>query len=100
MTRRPPRSTLFPYTTSSDQLAGQPPADGPAFAAALQKAADTAYTAVADPEEGTFLTVARAGGESAVAAVDEGRTDLAAVVRAAADGARTALDATPGQLAA
>ena len=26
------------------------------------KAADTAYTAVADPEEGTFLTVARGGG--------------------------------------
>src|SRR5688572_4239451 len=83
----------------ADQLAGQPPADGPSFAAALQKAADTAYTAVADPEEGTFLTVARAGAESAVAAVDEGRADLADVVRSAADGARTALEATPGQLA-
>src|SRR3712207_49847 len=47
----------------SDHLAGKSPADGPAFAAALQKAADTAYTAVADPEEGTFLTVARAGAE-------------------------------------
>ena len=56
----------------ADQLAGQPPADGPALAAALQKAADTAYTAVADPEEGTFLTVARAGAEAAVAAVDAG----------------------------
>src|SRR3712207_5257506 len=53
----------------ADQLAGQPPADGPTFAAALQKAADAAYGAVADPEEGTFLTVARAGGEAAVAAV-------------------------------
>jgi DAK2 domain fusion protein YloV len=84
----------------ADHLAGQPPADGPVFAAALQKAADTAYTAVADPEEGTFLTVARAGAESAVAAVDEGRTDLADVVRAAADGARVALEATPDQLAA
>ena len=84
----------------ADQLAGQPPADGPAFAAALQKAADTAYGAVADPEEGTFLTVARAGGEAARAAVDEGRTELADVVRAAADGARVALEATPGQLAA
>jgi DAK2 domain fusion protein YloV len=83
----------------ADQLAGQPPADGPAFAAALQKAADTAYTAVADPEEGTFLTVARTGAESAVAAVEDGRAELADVVRAAADGARTALDATPGQLA-
>jgi uncharacterized protein len=82
----------------SDQLAGQPPADGPAFASAMQKAADTAYTAVADPEEGTFLTVARAGAECAVAAVEEGRTQLADVVRAAADGARVALEATPGQL--
>ena len=33
----------------ADQLAGQPPADGPAFAAAMHKAADTAYSAVADP---------------------------------------------------
>jgi DAK2 domain fusion protein YloV len=83
----------------ADQLAGQPPADGPAFASALQKASDTAYAAVAEPEEGTFLTVARAAAEGAVAAVDAGRADLADVVRAAADAARTALDATPGQLA-
>ncbi|MCU1615460.1 MAG: domain fusion protein YloV [Frankiales bacterium] len=84
----------------ADQLAGQPPADGPTVAAALQKAADTAYSAVADPAEGTFLTVARAGAQSAVDAVAEGRTELADVVRAAADGARAALEATPGQLAA
>nr|WP_204331593.1 DAK2 domain-containing protein [Geodermatophilus sabuli] len=83
----------------ADQLAGAPAADGPSFATALQKAADTAYTAVADPEEGTFLTVARAGGEAAVASVGAGRADLAAVVRAAADGAREALEATPAQLA-
>jgi uncharacterized protein len=83
----------------ADQLAGQPPADGPAFAGALQKAAVTAYTAVADPEEGTFLTVARACADAAVTAADDGAADLAAVVRAAADGARVALDATPGQLA-
>ncbi|MFW3169476.1 DAK2 domain-containing protein [Geodermatophilus sp. CPCC 206100] len=83
----------------SDQLADSPPADGPSFAAALQKAADTAYTAVADPEEGTFLTVARAGGEAAVAAAAGDRTALADVVGAAADGARAALEATPGQLA-
>jgi DAK2 domain fusion protein YloV len=83
----------------ADSLAGRPPADGPAFAAALQQAAHIAYTAVAAPEEGTFLTVARAGALAAVAAVDEGRTGLADVVRAAADGARLALEATPGQLA-
>ncbi|TFV45468.1 DAK2 domain-containing protein [Blastococcus sp. TF02A_35] len=83
-----------------DQLAGQPAADGPAFAAALQKAAEGSYAAVADPEEGTFLTVARAGGEAAVAAVEQGRTGLPDVVTAAADGARAALERTPGQLAA
>src|SRR3954452_15110041 len=83
----------------SDQLADEPPADGPAFAAALQKAADTAYTAVADPEEGTFLTVARAGAEGAVASVDQGSEALTDVVRAAGDGARAALEATTGQLA-
>jgi DAK2 domain fusion protein YloV len=84
----------------ADQLAGQPPADGPVFAAAMQKAADTAYSAVADPEEGTFLTVARAGAEAAVAAVDTGSPELADVVRAAADGARAALERTPDQLQA
>jgi DAK2 domain fusion protein YloV len=84
----------------ADPWAGQPAADGPAFAAAMQKAADMAYTAVADPEEGTFLTVARSGAEAAVAAVDAGLADLADVVRAAADGARVALEATPNQLEA
>jgi hypothetical protein len=84
----------------ADQLAGQPPADGPALAGALLKAADTAYTAVADPEEGTFLTVARGGAETATACVAEGRTSLADVVTAAADGARTALEGTTDQLAA
>ncbi|RBY96671.1 dihydroxyacetone kinase [Blastococcus sp. TF02-8] len=83
-----------------DQLAGQPPADGPAFAMALQKAAEGAYAAVADPEEGTFLTVARASGEAAVSAVDRGDDGLPDVVTAAADGARAALERTPGQLAA
>ena len=84
----------------ADQLAGDEPADGPTFALAMQKAAETAYTAVADPEEGTFLTVARGGARAAVEAVDAGRTTLADVVRAAADGARAALETTTDQLAA
>jgi uncharacterized protein len=83
----------------ADQLGGQPPADGPAFAAALAKAADTAYTAVADPEEGTFLTVARAAADAAVAAVDRGHGSLADVVRAAADGGRDGLERTTSMLA-
>src|SRR3954469_15722071 len=53
----------------ADQLAGDDPADGPTFALAMQKAAETAYTAVADPEEGTFLTVGRGGARAAVEAV-------------------------------
>ncbi|WP_299958256.1 DAK2 domain-containing protein [uncultured Modestobacter sp.] len=72
--------------------------DGPVLAAAMTSASRTAYTAVADPEEGTFLTVARAGAEAAAAAVSDGRAALADVVRAAADGAVTALHATTGQL--
>ncbi|MGY1710417.1 DAK2 domain-containing protein [Geodermatophilus sp. SYSU D00758] len=87
-------------TGLSERLAGAGPADGPAFAEALHRAGRTAYTAVADPEEGTFLTVARAAGEAATAAVAGGCTALPEVVRAAADGARAALEATPGQLAA
>ncbi len=83
----------------ADALAGTPEVDGRAFAAALAGASRAAYTAVADPEEGTFLTVARAGAEAAVAAVEDGRTALADVVQSAAEGALRALQATPGQLA-
>ncbi|MFQ1001389.1 DAK2 domain-containing protein [Modestobacter sp. SSW1-42] len=84
----------------ADGLAGAARVDGRVLAEALSAASRTAYTAVADPEEGTFLTVARAGAEAAAAAVSGGRALLADVVRAAADGALTALQATPGQLAA
>ncbi|GAB3361430.1 DAK2 domain-containing protein [Modestobacter lapidis] len=83
----------------ADALAGTPAVDGRALAAALSGASRAAYSAVADPEEGTFLTVARAGAEAAVAAVESGRAALADVVRAAADAALSALQATPGQLA-
>ena len=84
----------------ADALADEPEVDGRVLTAALTSAAHTAYGAVADPEEGTFLTVARAGAEAAAAVVAEGRTELADVVQAAADGALTALEATTGQLAA
>ncbi|WP_138733484.1 DAK2 domain-containing protein [Modestobacter excelsi] len=84
----------------ADGLADTPEVDGEVLATALTSASRTAYGAVADPEEGTFLTVARSGAEAAAAAVAAGRTGLADVVRAAADGALTALQATTGQLAA
>ncbi|WP_091243174.1 DAK2 domain-containing protein [Klenkia soli] len=84
----------------ADDLAGAGPVDGSAFAAALLRAARTAYAAVAEPTEGTFLTVARSAAEAAGAAVDQGRVALAEVVRAAADGARRSLHGTTDQLAA
>ncbi|MEU8873354.1 DAK2 domain-containing protein [Streptomyces javensis] len=61
---------------------------------ALRRAVDLAYLAVAHPVEGTVLTVAVAAAESAQRATG----DIATVARAAYEGARTALQATPGQL--
>ncbi|MFH8475379.1 DAK2 domain-containing protein [Streptomyces sp. NPDC018000] len=64
---------------------------------ALTKAAAAARQAVAHPVEGTVLTVATAAAEAAGRTAADGGT--AAVARAAYEGARTALEATPGQLA-
>ncbi|MEU1469640.1 DAK2 domain-containing protein [Streptomyces sp. NPDC005761] len=64
---------------------------------ALSRAATSAREAVAHPVEGTVLTVA-AEAAAAAARVADG-AGAPAVVRAAYEGARTALDATPGQLA-
>ncbi|MFD7501932.1 DAK2 domain-containing protein [Streptomyces sp. NPDC059850] len=61
---------------------------------ALRRAVQLAYLAVAHPVEGTVLTVAMAAAESAERATG----DVGAVARAAYEGARTALQATPGQL--
>ncbi|MFG2462392.1 DAK2 domain-containing protein [Streptomyces sp. NPDC048523] len=69
--------------------------DGAGLGLALRYAADSARQAVAHPVEGTVLTVASAAAEAAGAA--EG--DCGTVARAAYDGARAALAATPGQLA-
>ncbi|MFK0102472.1 DAK2 domain-containing protein [Streptomyces sp. NPDC091040] len=65
---------------------------------ALDRAAAWAREAVAHPVEGTVLTVAdRAAAAAAQAAPG---ADTAEVARAAYEGARAALDATPGQLPA
>ncbi|MFF9899835.1 DAK2 domain-containing protein [Streptomyces longispororuber] len=71
-------------------------ADGERLARALERAARSAYQAVARPVEGTVLTVAGAAAEAASA----GRpaADCGTVARAAYDGACAALAATPGQL--
>jgi len=63
---------------------------------AFARAADSAYAAVADPREGTVLSVARAAAD-AVAGLGPG-TSLGALVTAAADAASEALARTPDQL--
>lgn len=70
------------------------PCRGLALGAGLRHAAALAYAAVARPVEGTLLTVVRAAGEATSGHGD----DLGAVARAAADGARSALGRTTGQL--
>ncbi|MFC7813585.1 DAK2 domain-containing protein [Streptomyces sp. NPDC057367] len=70
--------------------------DGPGLRAALRHAAESARQAVAHPVEGTVLTVATAAADAA----DGAEGDCADVARAAYDGARAALAATPGQLPA
>lgn len=64
---------------------------------ALAVAADAARRAVAHPVEGTVLTVATAAAGAAARTGHD--ASAAAVARAAYEGARTALEATPGQLA-
>lgn len=82
----------------AERLGGPGPADGAALAAALTHGADLAYSAVAEPVEGTILTVAR---EAAAAATEVGGgAGLEDVARAAALGAAEALERTPSQLAA
>ncbi|WP_030168382.1 DAK2 domain-containing protein [Streptomyces sp. NRRL S-813] len=70
--------------------------DGRGLRLALRHAADSARQAVAHPVEGTVLSVASAAADAATGA--EG--DCGTVARAAYEGARRALAATPGQLAA
>lgn len=74
---------------------------GPAeVAEAFEASARTAWGAVAAPVEGTILTVARAAGAGARAAVDDGgpSLDVAQVVDAAHAAAEAALARTPEQL--
>lgn len=68
--------------------------EGPGLRLALRNAAESARQAVAHPVEGTVLTVASAAAHAAADA--EG--DCAEVARAAYEGARAALAATPAQL--
>ncbi|MFH8338157.1 DAK2 domain-containing protein [Streptomyces sp. AM6-12] len=72
----------------------EPRCDGAALRLALRRAADSARQAVAHPVEGTVLTVASAAADAA----ERADGDCGTVARAAHEGARTALAATPAQL--
>jgi dihydroxyacetone kinase-like predicted kinase len=71
------------------------PIRGRALAAALTAAATAAYAAVAEPMEGTVLSVARS---ASVGAVEADSDDLGAVTAAAVKAAALALESTPAQL--
>jgi len=81
----------------AETLAGADVIRGRDFAGAMAVAADAGYAAVAEPVEGTILTVARA---AAAGAADSDSDDLPRVVRAAAAAAREALARTPEMLPA
>ncbi|MCU0301492.1 MAG: DAK2 domain-containing protein [Candidatus Nanopelagicales bacterium] len=76
------------------------PLDGGWLADALDKAASAAFGAVAEPKEGTVLTVARAAADAALACAADTGGDLQGVTAAAASAARDALAETPNQLEA
>jgi DAK2 domain fusion protein YloV len=68
------------------------------LAKALAEGSRSAYHAVTRPVEGTILSVARAAGEAATAAVDHARGSLQNVMTAALEAARIAVRETPVQL--
>src|ERR687897_2775347 len=69
-----------------------------AFADALVRAADAGYAAVADPVEGTILSVARAAADAARTSAAADDATLPHVALVAARAAREALASTPDQL--
>jgi DAK2 domain fusion protein YloV len=79
-------------------LAGQPRCGPAELAAALAQGSATAYRASPSPREGTILTVSRATGEAAQAALAAPDATLLSVLEAAVAGARVAVDRTPEQL--
>ena len=68
------------------------------LADAFEEAANAAYRAVNKPTEGTILTVARQAGRSAAGAAHQAGATSASVLKAAAAGARAAVERTPSQL--
>ncbi|GAA3133772.1 DAK2 domain fusion protein YloV [Kribbella aluminosa] len=87
----------LPRDREDGVLADPPMSEAAAFADALRYAADAAYDAVAQPVEGTMLTVARAAASGAMTAANDGKS-LADVCLAAVASARQALTRTTDQL--
>jgi len=87
----------LPHHQTDGVLADPRMSEASAFADALKFAADAAYGAVAQPVEGTMLTVARAAATGAMTAANDGKT-LADVCLAAVASARQALTKTTDQL--
>ena len=79
----------------ADAASGLPELDGDTFVRALDNAATVATAAVANPVEGTMLSVLRAAADGAREA---GSTRIGVVVTGAAAAAARAVAATPGQL--
>lgn len=80
----------------ADSFDGVIEADGATLVAGLRAGSDAAYAAVAEPVEGTVLSVIRATAEATEGMV--GDCELAAVVREALRAAEVALRRTPEQL--
>lgn len=78
-------------------LRGQETADGKLLAQALADGAEAAYTAVANPVEGTILTVARGAGRAAQKAAADSLGPLS-ILEHAHRGAQAAVAETPDQL--
>ncbi|HET6738216.1 MAG TPA: DAK2 domain-containing protein [Kribbella sp.] len=87
----------LPHDRAEGVLADPGMSEAAAFADALRYAADAAYGAVAQPVEGTMLTVARAAATGAMTAANDGKA-LADVCLAAVASARQALTRTTDQL--
>src|SRR2546426_8480264 len=67
MIRRPPRSTLFPYTTLFRSLSQPHAADG------REHAADRAVCDLEGPDEGTFVDLQQAARRDALRRADQDR---------------------------
>ncbi|HEY2043174.1 MAG TPA: DAK2 domain-containing protein [Jatrophihabitans sp.] len=82
----------------AESLDGASDGDAALLAIGLRKASDAAYASVAEPVEGTILSVIAAAADAAEQTQRGGVADLGVIVEAALSGATEALRRTPEQL--